>query len=218
MDTSSTPKAILNRIMDSKTIGKEVVTSSRTDMEDQTRLTRPDIKKPISRRIDNMTNEANSDRAEEDTRSNPMDMDMQEMNMPVDSTKKLACRIVSMILATSNDQTEVDRHHRVVQDRRGRRIKIIEVDQGLMHSRLCQIETTEVNHLSPEALIPGTVLLSHGRVTQANPQNEINRTREMATGSQGLPEIGQTNGRLRRNRMADSTRSSRRHKIPRKAQ
>lgn len=218
MDTSSMAKAILNRIMDSKTTGKEAVSSSKMDMGDRTRVTRPDIKKPIARRIDNMTNEANSDQAEEDTRSNPMGMVMEEMAMPTDSTTKLACRIVSMILATSNDQTEVDRHHRIVQDRKGRQIRIIEVDQGLMHSCLCQIKTTEVNHLTPKGLIREMALLVHGPVTKANPQNETNRIQEMATGSKGLPEIGQSNDRLRRNRMADLTRSSNHDRIPRKAQ
>lgn len=218
-DTSNTVKAILNKITDTKITGKQAVNSSRMDMGGQMRLTRPDIKKPIARRIDNMTNEANSDQAEEDMRSNPMDMDMQEMAMLVDSTKKLACRIVSMILATSNDQTEVDRHHRIVQDRKGRPIRIIEVDRDLMHSHLCQIRTTEVNHLRPEDLIREMALLSHGPVTKANPHNETNRIQEMATGSKGLPEIGQSNDRLRRNRMADLTRSRRRrHMIPRKAQ
>lgn len=80
-DTSSTTKAILNKIMDSKITDKEVVNSSQMDMDDQTRLMRMDTKKPTARRIDNMTNEANSDKAEEDTRSNPMEMDMQEMAM-----------------------------------------------------------------------------------------------------------------------------------------
>lgn len=110
MDTSSMAKAILNRIMDSKTTGKEAVNSSRMVTGDQMRLTPADIKMPIARRIDNLTNEANSDQAEEDMRSNPMDMDMQEMAMPVDSIMILACRIGNMIIATSNDQTEVDRH------------------------------------------------------------------------------------------------------------
>jgi hypothetical protein len=86
-DTSSTPKATLNKIMDSKIIGKEAVNSSRMDMVDQMRLMRMDTKKPTARRIDNMTNEANRDQAEEGTRNNPMDMDMQEMAMLVDNTK-----------------------------------------------------------------------------------------------------------------------------------
>jgi hypothetical protein len=73
--------------MDSKIIGKEAVNSSRMDMVDQMRLMRMDTKKPTARRIDNMTNEANRDQAEEGTRNNPMDMDMQEMAMLVDNTK-----------------------------------------------------------------------------------------------------------------------------------
>jgi hypothetical protein len=84
-DMSSTPKAILNKIMDSRTTGKQVVNSSRMGMEDQMRLMRMDTKRPTARRIDNMTNEANSDQAEEDTRSSPMNMNMQEMAMPVNS-------------------------------------------------------------------------------------------------------------------------------------
>jgi hypothetical protein len=84
-DMSSTPKATLNKIMNSKTTGKEVVNSSQMDMDDQMRLMRMDTKKHTARRIDNMTNEANSDQAGEDTRSSPMDMDMQEMAMPVNS-------------------------------------------------------------------------------------------------------------------------------------
>jgi hypothetical protein len=89
-DTNSTTKAILNKIMDSKTTGKGAISSGRMDMEDQMRLTRTDITKPTVRRIDNTTNEANSDQAEEDMRSNPMDMDMQEMAMPVNSITMLA--------------------------------------------------------------------------------------------------------------------------------
>jgi hypothetical protein len=44
-----------------------------------------DTKKPTARRIDSMTNEANSDQVEEDMRSSPMDMNMQEMAMLVNS-------------------------------------------------------------------------------------------------------------------------------------
>ena len=89
-DTNSTTKAILNKITDSKTTGKEAVNSRRMDTEDQTRLTRTDITKPTARRIDSMINEPNSDPVEEDMRSNPMDMDMQEMAMMVDSITMLA--------------------------------------------------------------------------------------------------------------------------------
>jgi uncharacterized protein involved in exopolysaccharide biosynthesis len=84
-DMSSTTKAIPNKIMDSRTTGKQVVNSSRMVMEDRTRLTRMDTKKPTARRIDSMTNEANSDQVEEDMRSSPMDMNMQEMAMLVNS-------------------------------------------------------------------------------------------------------------------------------------
>jgi hypothetical protein len=217
-DTSSMAKAILSKIMDSKTIGKEVVNSSRMDMEDQMVLTRTDTRKPTTRRIDNMTNEANSDQAEEDMRNNPMDVHMQEMAIPVDSITMLACKIGHMILATSNGQREVDLHHRIVQDHKGRQIRIIEVDQDLMHSSYRQIRTIEVNHLSPEALIREMALPSHGRVTKAKKRNEINMIREMTQGSKKLLEIGQINGHLRRNRMVDPTRSSHRHRTPRRVQ
>lgn len=84
-DTSSTTEAMLNKIMDSKTTGKEDVNSSPMDMEDRTGLMRLNTKKPTARRIDNTTNEANSDQAEEDMRSSPTDMDMQETAMLVNS-------------------------------------------------------------------------------------------------------------------------------------
>jgi hypothetical protein len=89
-DTNSTTKAMPNKIMDSKTTGKEAVNSRRMDMDGQTRLTRMGTKKHTARRIDNTTNEPNSDQAEEDMPSNQMDMDMQEMAMPVDSITMLA--------------------------------------------------------------------------------------------------------------------------------
>jgi hypothetical protein len=84
-DTNSMPKATLNKIMDSKITGKELVNSSRMDMGNQTRLMRMDTKKPTARRIDNMTHGVNSDQAGEDMRSNPMELDMLGMAMLVDS-------------------------------------------------------------------------------------------------------------------------------------
>ena len=109
-DTSSTPKAIRNKTMDSKSTGNEVTSSNLMDMDDRTRLTQPDTTMPAARRIDNMTNEANSDQVEEDTLSNPMAMDMQGMAMLVGSIMILAYRIGNMILDTSNDQKEVNAH------------------------------------------------------------------------------------------------------------
>lgn len=108
-----------------------------------------------------------------------------------------------MILAISNDQTEVDNHHQIVQDHKGvhrHQIRITEVDQDLKHNRPCQIRTTEVNYLSPEDLIREVALISNGQVTKDKPQKGTTRIQEMVTGSKEMSEIGQINDRLRRNR------------------
>ena len=94
--------------------------------------------------------------------------------------------IGNMILGISNEQTEVDNHHRIVQDRKGvhrRQIRITEVDQGLKHNRHCQIRTTEVNRPSPEDLTHGMALLSNGQVTKDKPQKGTTRIQGMVTGS-----------------------------------
>lgn len=126
----------------------------------------------------------------------------------------------NMILATSNDQTKVDSHHRIVRDRKGdhrRRIRITEVDQGLKHSSHRQIRTTEVNRLNPEDLTREMAPLSHGQVTKDIPQKGINRIQGMVTEDKEMLEIGQSNGRLHRNRTVDLTGSSHRHRTPRRA-
>jgi hypothetical protein len=115
-----------------------------------------------------------------------------------------------MILAISNDQTEVDNHHRIAQDRKGvhrQQIRITELDQDLKHNRQCRTRTTEASHLSPEGPTHGMVVLSNGRVTKGTPQKGINRTQEMVTGSKEMSEIAQINDRLRRNRTVDLARS-----------
>jgi hypothetical protein len=129
--------------------------------------------------------------------------------------------IGNMILATSNDQTEVGSHHQIARDRKGdqrRQIRITEVDQGLNHSSHRQTRTTEVNHLNPEGLTREMLPLSHGRITKDIPQKRINRIQEMATENKGMPEIGQSSARLHRNRTADLTASSHHHRTPRRAQ
>jgi hypothetical protein len=129
--------------------------------------------------------------------------------------------IGNMILAISNEQTEVDNHHRIVQDRKGvhrRQIRITEVDRDLKHNRHCQIRTTEVNRLNPEDLIHEMAILNNGPVTKDKPQKEIHKIQGMATGSKEMSEIAQINSRLRHNRMVDLARSCHRHRIPRKAQ
>lgn len=126
-----------------------------------------------------------------------------------------------MILAISNDQTEVDNHHQIVQDHKGvhrHQIRITEVDQDLKHNRHCQIRTTEVNYLSPEDLIRELALISNGQVTKDKPQKGTTRIQEMVTGSKEMSEIGQINDRLRRNRTVVLARSCHHHKTPRKAQ
>ena len=129
--------------------------------------------------------------------------------------------IGNMILAISNEQTEVDNHHRIDQDRKGvhrRQTRITEVGHDPKHSRHCQIKTTEANHLNPEDLTHGMAHLSNGRVTKDMPQKGTHRILEMVTGSKEMSEIAQINGRLRRNQMVDLVRSCHRHRTPRKAQ
>jgi hypothetical protein len=127
----------------------------------------------------------------------------------------------NMILATSNDQTEVGSHHRIDRDRKGdhrRQTRITEVDQGLKHSSHRQTRTTEINHLNLEDLAREMAHLSHGRVTKDIPPKGINRIQETATESKGMPEIDQSNVRLHHNRTVDLTGSSHHHRIPRRAQ
>jgi len=220
-DMSSTDKAILNKITGSRSTGREASSHRRTDTDGQMTDTRPDTRKLTARRTGSMIREVNNVQVEEDMRSKLMDVDMHLTAMPVGTTTITVRRIDNTILGTNNDQTEVDNHPRTVLTREGRhqlQIKITEMEQDLKDNRHRRIKTTEVSHLSLKDTTRGMATLSNGQATRAKLQIGTNRTREMATGSKEISEIGQRNDHLRRNRMAALVRDSHRQKNPRRVQ